>query len=261
MPAAPLAGRNVGELVELAPGMREARSFDHGSRRSAGLVEPVVSGKGIGLQDAGVAAQMLDRIARAGPRVAEQGPPAVRPAERSVVAHIDPGPPGIGLALGQHRHRRVVAVQAVRRQHMGRNRVVQRLQRHGAGTDLVGQGRQAEIDALACIAVALAVQRLMRAILLEQDHRQQVGAGPAPGRRVERRRRLGDPLASRQVNFSHTVWITFHWRGTTSSVSVTSSPIFESFSDPQHSQAVGAGATTRSRGKCSGTGCAPGGGG
>ena len=31
---------------------------------------------------------------------------------------------------------------------------------------------------------------------------------------------------SRQVNFSRTVWITFHWRGMTSSVSVTSSPIF-----------------------------------
>ena len=29
---------------------------------------------------------------------------------------------------------------------------------------------------------------------------------------------------SRQVNFSRTCWITFHWRGITSSVSVTSSP-------------------------------------
>lgn len=29
---------------------------------------------------------------------------------------------------------------------------------------------------------------------------------------------------SRQVNFSRTVWITFHERGTTSSVSVVSSP-------------------------------------
>src|SRR5665811_964914 len=29
---------------------------------------------------------------------------------------------------------------------------------------------------------------------------------------------------SRQVNFSRTCWITFHWRGIDSSVSVTSSP-------------------------------------
>ena len=55
--------------------------------------------------------------------------------------------------------------------------------------------RQAEIDAFARVAVALAVQRLMLAVLLEQDHRQQVGAGPAARRRVERRRRLRDLLA------------------------------------------------------------------
>ena len=54
---------------------------------------------------------------------------------------------------------------------------------------------------------------------------------------------------SRQVNFSRTVWITFHWRGMTSSVSVTSSPIFESFREPQHAQASGGVTTTRSRGK------------
>ena len=104
---------------------------------------------------------LLDRmIARAGSRVAEQGRRWVRAAERPVVAHIDPGPRSVGLALGQHRHRRVVAMQAVRRQHMGRDQVVQRAQCHGAGADLVGQGGQAEVDTLARIAVALAVQRL-----------------------------------------------------------------------------------------------------
>src|SRR5271155_4814044 len=59
---------------------------------------------------------------------------------------------------------------------------------------------------------------------------------------------------SRHENFSRTVWITFHWRGTTSSVSVTSSPSFESFVDPQHGQFVGAATTIRSRNKCSGKG-------
>ena len=33
--------------------------------------------------------------------------------EGPIVAHIDPCPAGIGLALGQNRHRRVVAVQAL----------------------------------------------------------------------------------------------------------------------------------------------------
>ena len=59
---------------------------------------------------------------------------------------------------------------------------------------------------------------------------------------------------ARQVNFSRTVWITFHWRGITSSVSVTSSPIFDSFSEPQHAQNVGGGTTFRSRGICAGNG-------
>ena len=59
---------------------------------------------------------------------------------------------------------------------------------------------------------------------------------------------------SRQVNFSRTCWITFHWRGITSSVSVMSSPSLRSRVPPQHGQVVGPGSTTRSRGRCSGKG-------
>jgi hypothetical protein len=40
----------------------------------------------------------------------------------------------------------------------------------------------------------------------------------------------------RHENRSRTVWITFHRRGTTSSVSVTSSPSFDSFVEPQQGQ-------------------------
>lgn len=57
---------------------------------------------------------------------------------------------------------------------------------------------------------------------------------------------------SRQENFSRTVSITFHWRGTTSSVRVTSSPSLRRRLEPQHSHAVGGSTTTRSQGKCSG---------
>ena len=59
---------------------------------------------------------------------------------------------------------------------------------------------------------------------------------------------------SRHENFSRTVWITFHWRGITSSVSVMSSPSFDSFVEPQQGQLSGAAMTTRSRGRCSGNG-------
>ena len=75
---------------------------------------------------------------------------------------------------------------------------------------------------------------------------------------------------ARQVKRSRTVWITFQRRGTTSNVSVTSSPIAEGDPSPkgrqrqrrcrgasvppQHGQVEGAGSTTRSRGKCAGNG-------
>src|SRR5688500_14779625 len=66
----------------------------------------------------------------------------------------------------------------------------------------------------------------MLAELLEQDHRSRLG--PAQPRGVGWKGAGGWVIRSqsRQVNFSRTVWITFHWRGTTSSVSVTSSPSF-----------------------------------
>jgi hypothetical protein len=78
---------------------------------------------------------------------------------------------------------------------MGLKPLMQRPQRRAAGADLVGQGRQAQGHALAGIALGLAVERLMLAVLLEQDHCQQAGAGPAARHDVERRRRLIDALA------------------------------------------------------------------
>ena len=117
--------------------------------------------------------------------------------------------------------------------HMLRDQIVQRPARHRAGANLVGQRRQAEIDALAGVAIALPVQRLVLAVLLEDDHRQKVRARPAPG--VGWNGAGGCEIFSqwRQVNFLRTVWITFHWRGITSSVSVTSSPIFDAEDAPE----------------------------
>ncbi len=71
----------------------------------------------------------------------------------------------------------------------------QRRQHRRAAADLVGQGRQTDRHALLGIAFGLPVERLMLAKLLEQDHRQKTGAGPAAGDHMERRRRLADLLA------------------------------------------------------------------
>ena len=94
-----------------------------------------------------------------------------------------------------------------------------------AGADPVGQRRDVELDALAGVGVALPVERQMQAVLGEQHVGQQI-AGPARPRGIGCDGAGGWVIASqaRQENFSRTCWITFHCRGTSSSVSVTSSP-------------------------------------
>ena len=52
-----------------------------------------------------------------------------------------------------------------------------------------------------------------------------------------------------QENRSRTVWITFHCRGMTSSVSATSSPSFDSLAEPKHGQLTSTAITTHSRGR------------
>ena len=131
---------------------------------------------------------------------------------------------------------------------------VQRAQRRRASADLVGERRQAQIDPFSRVALALPVQRLMLAELLEQDHRQQVRPGEAARRHMERRRRLRDRLAlAAREPLAHRL-DHLPLAGTTSSVSVTSSPSFDSLAEPQHGQLAGAAITTRSRGRCSGNG-------
>jgi hypothetical protein len=88
-------------------------------------------------------------------------------AERAIVANIYPRPPGRRLPFGQHRDRGVVAVHSVAGEDMGTDKLVERAQQHGAAAHLVGQRRQAQVDALARIALGLPVERLMLPELLE----------------------------------------------------------------------------------------------
>src|SRR2546428_13420408 len=80
--------------------------------------------------------------------------------------------------------------------------------------------------------------------------------GPAKPRGVTWNGAGGCVIVShcRHENLSRTVWITFHCRGITSSVSVTSSPSFDSFEEPQQGQFSGVAITPRSRGRCPGKG-------
>ena len=176
--------------------MAPARRLEDGAGASAGGVQLAVAAIGVSLQNAAVGGQMaLGMFPRAVARVEEQRRRRRPAAERAVVAHIGPTSSCDGLALGQHGHRRVVAVQPLGRQDVGDEARMDRLKGGAASTDLVGERRQAQRHALASVAFGLAVERLMLAVLLEQDHRQQAGAGPAAGHDVVRGRCLADVLA------------------------------------------------------------------
>ena len=128
-------------------------------------------------------------------RIVEQRRGWCRPAIRTVVADVSPQPSGVRLALGQYRHRRVVAMQASGPKHMVCDKAMQRRQGRGTGTDLVGQRRQADVHALAGIALGLPVEWLVLSELLEQHLREELRSEQAARRDVERRGRLGHRLA------------------------------------------------------------------
>src|SRR5262245_18878017 len=73
-----------------------------------------------------------------------------------------------------------------------RIRLVERGEHGSSGTDVIGHGGEVKIDAFAGIALALAVERLVGAVLLEQDHRQQAGPDPPAGDDVKGCWRLRD---------------------------------------------------------------------
>ena len=77
---------------------------------------------------------------------------------------------------------------------------MERTQRRGAGGPPRRRARQAQVDALAGVALALAVQRLMLAELLKQDHREQAARRDMEWHRGLRDRLtlpIGEALANR----------------------------------------------------------------
>ena len=80
-------------------------------------------------------------------------------------------------------------------EHVRLDQLAERRQRGGAGADVIGHGRQRQLDPLARILLALAIERLMVGVLRDQHHRQQARSSEAARDRMEGRRRLGDRLA------------------------------------------------------------------
>jgi hypothetical protein len=194
--AAPGIGRDIRQLEELSAGVGPTKGGSDRSRRARGIVQLVVAAVGVSLQDTGEAVKMpygmlVPAIARG---IVESGRRRTS-SERPIVADIGPDVPLDRLALGQDRHGGVIAVQPFGRQNMALDQRMKRLQNRRTGADLVGQCRQAQINALSPVALALAVQRLVLTELLEQNHRQQLRSGKPTRRHMERCGRLGNRLA------------------------------------------------------------------
>jgi hypothetical protein len=102
----------------------------------------VVSIKGVGLDQADIAGQVaLRMLSSPVARVIEQGRRRILAAKRPVVPYIGPDPTEDSLQFCQHRHRRIVGVDAFRPHDMGTNRLNNRVERHYAGADPIRQCR------------------------------------------------------------------------------------------------------------------------
>ena len=75
----------------------------------------------------------------------------------------------------------------------------------------------AGVDPLALILFALAVERLMVGVFVDQDHRQQARPGKAAGDRMKGAGGCAMFSQAQQLNFSRTCSITNHCRGTVAS--------------------------------------------
>src|SRR5690606_21032672 len=147
--------RGIGKLEQLAPAMCPTERAGERGWRSARPEQLVIAGIGIGLEDPAIARQVVDGMLAAPiSRILEQRRRRSAPAERAVVADIGPQPSGIGLPLGENRHRGVVAMETLGGEHMRFDEEIERPERGGAGADLVGERRQAEGYALTLVTVA-----------------------------------------------------------------------------------------------------------
>ncbi len=103
----------IGHGEERAPRVNPAPHFQNLPGTSIREIEVAVAIEGVGLEQSGISGQMAPRVfAFAIAGIVEHRCRRRRPAERLVVTDVHPTAPRIGLALGQDRDRRVIAVQA-----------------------------------------------------------------------------------------------------------------------------------------------------
>jgi hypothetical protein len=186
-------------VEEAAAAVRPARHLGDrtglGAGRTIELLEPGIA---IRLQQAGEGRHMGRRMRAAAIGAVEVGRRRRgAPAIRSIVAHIDPEPPGLCSAEARRRngHCRVVAMDLLGGEDMRTNGGHDRVQQPGGLSNPIAQCRAIEFQTLPGIDVALPIERQVIAVFRDQQMGQHGGRGAATRRRHGRSRRLGDGIA------------------------------------------------------------------
>jgi len=190
-------GCSIGQFEEVASRMRLAQ----GALPRRGLTilpeQSLVASIGICLKDTALALQMGKRmlhtpVARV---VVVDRCRRLAAAERPIVAYVSSQPSGVSLAICQHRDGRVIAVHPLTGEGVRLDQAIEQHERRGASTALIGQGRKAELDTLAGIALPPTVKGRVRIKFLKQNHSQEAGPKQPTRRYMEGRGWLRDPLA------------------------------------------------------------------
>jgi len=118
--------------------------------------------------------------------------------ERSVVADIDPQPSGLRPTKpgSQHRDSRIVAVDFLAGEDVPPDPRDHRVEQPSRLSDPIGQRGAVEVEPLAGVNLALAIERQMVAVLRHQQMCERARRGTAARGRHRRRRGLRDGIAS-----------------------------------------------------------------
>ena len=180
------------EVVEFTSRVRPARRF-HDLPVGVELGEAAI---GVGLQNAGVAAQVRSRMfALAIRRVPIPHRRWIATAGRTIIAYVGPQASGLGLAASgiEHRHRRVIGVDLLRRVHITTECVNQRIEQARCAADPRRERGAIELDPGAPVDARLSIQRAMVGVLGDDDLCEQPRRGHHPIERPRRRRLLDHP--------------------------------------------------------------------
>src|SRR6516164_3058633 len=241
-----------GALVETAPQVRPAE----GERDIALARERPISGVAVDLKDALEAGEMRDRLRRrAVGRVDIGDRRRVGTAPGLIVPRIGPELAGLGPPTPriEHRRRRLVGEQLRRGLEVRQDALVDRPQMERGAPDPVGERRAVETKALALVDLRLAIERQMVSVFGDEH----VATMASVGRPPSISRAGADDWTTtlsqaRQAYLGRCTTSTRNCAGTTSSRSLTSSPIRCS-APLQHGQVLSSTSTRVStRGRCAG---------